>query len=78
MIHVEYAPEREAIKVEIDFHCKQQYLAEVTSLFKAITRDIADKELFIMAVTDRLNEIKKELEEEQRNDKNNTCNESDQ
>lgn len=74
MIKVEYAPEREAIKVELNFHCEQQYLAEVTALFHAITKDLTDKELFIMAVTDRLNEIKKELEEEQRNDKNDTCN----
>ena len=66
MIHVEYAPEREAIKVEINFHCKQQYLAEVTALFHAITRDLTDKELFIIAVTEKINELKKELEEEQK------------
>lgn len=74
MIKVEYAPEVEAIKVEIDFHCHNQYLAEVTALFNAITRDLTEKELFIMAVTDRLNEIKKEIEEEQKDDKNDTCN----
>ena len=74
MIHVEYAPEREAIKVEINFHCKQQYLAEVTALFHAITRDLTDKELFIIAVTEKINELKKELEEEQKDDKNDTCN----
>ena len=74
MIKVEYAPEREAIKVEINFHCKQQYLAEVTALFHAITKDLTDKELFIIAVTEKINELKKELEEEQKDDKNNTCN----
>ena len=74
MIKVEYAPEREAIKVEINFHCKQQYLAEVTALFHAITGDITNKELFMIAVSEKLNELKKELEEEQKDDKNNTCN----
>ncbi|MBO7696871.1 MAG: hypothetical protein J6T10_29940 [Methanobrevibacter sp.] len=74
MIKVEYAPEREAIKVEINFHCKQQYLAEVTALFHAITKDLTDKELFIIAVTEKINELKKELEEEQKDDKNDTCN----
>ena len=73
MIKVEYAPEREAIKVEINFHCKQQYLAEVTALFHAITKDLTDKELFIIAVTEKINELKKELEEEQKDDKNDTC-----
>lgn len=74
MIKVEYAPEREAMKVEIDFHCHNQYLAEVTALFHAITRDTTEKELFIIAVTDMLNQMKIELEEEQKDDKNDTCN----
>lgn len=78
MIKVEYVPERGAIKVKAQFHCDKQYLAEVTALFESITIDLRTKELFIMAVTEKINELKKELEEEQKDDKNDTCNESDQ
>lgn len=78
MIEVKYVPEREAIRVGLDFHCEQQYLAEVIALFDALTRTMEDKELFIMAVQDKLNQLQKDIEEELKNDKNNTCNESDQ
>lgn len=74
MIKVSLSQERGAIIVETEFYCNEQYLAEVTALLHAITRTTRDKELFIKAVTDRLNEIKKELEEEQKDDKNDTCN----
>lgn len=74
MIKVEYAPEREAIKVEAQFHCDEQYLAEVTALFEGITQDLRTKELFIMAVTNKINKLKNELEEELEDDKNDTCN----
>lgn len=78
MIEVKYVPERSAIKVTIDFHCKHQYLAEVDALFDAITRSMDDKELFVMIVKDRLYQLQKEMEERLKDDKNNTGNESDQ
>lgn len=78
MIKVKYVPEREAIRVDLDFHCEHQYLTEVIALFDALTRTMEDKELFIMAVQDKLNQLQKDIEEELENDKNNTCNESDQ
>ena len=68
------APEREAIKVEAQFHCDEQYLAEVTALLEGITQDLRTKELFIMAVTNKINKLKNELEEELEDDKNDTCN----
>lgn len=74
MIEVKYVPERGAIRVEVDFHCQQQYLAEVTALFDTLTKTLDDKELFILAVTDKINLLKKELE----NDQNNLSNKSDQ
>lgn len=78
MIKVKYAPERNAIRVDLNFHCKHQYLAEVTALLHALTRNIEDKELFMIAISDHLNQMQKELEKELKDDKNNTCNESDQ
>lgn len=74
MIKVKYVPERNAIRVDLDFHCKNQYLAEVTALFEALTKTFDDKELFILAVTDKLNLMAKELD----NDQNNLSNKSDQ
>lgn len=73
MIEVKYVPERNAIRVDLNFHCKHQYLAEVITLFDALTKTDEDKELFMLALSDHLDKMKKELE----NDKNNTCNESD-
>lgn len=78
MIEIKYVPERNAIRVRVDLHCKQQYLAEVSALFDALTRTMEDKELFVMAVQDKLNQLQKDIEEELENDKDNTCNESDQ
>jgi len=74
MIEVKYVPERNAIKVELDFHCENQYLAEVSALLDGLTKTTKDKELFVMALSARLEEIEKELE----NDKNNLSNKSDQ
>lgn len=74
MIKVEYSHERELIRVGLDFHCKHQYLAEVTALFDALTRTMEDRELFVIAVRDTLNRLQKDIEEELKNDKNNTCN----
>lgn len=74
MIKVKYVPEKEAIRVDLNFHCKNQYLAELTALFNALTRTFEDKELFMLAVSDKLNLMAKELE----NDQNNLSNKSDQ
>ena len=73
MIKVKYVPGRNAIRVNLDFHCKHQYLAEVTALFDSLTRTMEDKELFMLALSDHLDKMEKELE----NDKNNSSNESD-
>lgn len=78
MIKVEYIPEKNSIRVDLDFHCKHQYLTEVIALFDALTRTMEDRELFVMAVQDRLNQMQKEIEEELKNDKNNFSNKSDQ
>lgn len=78
MIEVKYVPERNAIKVTTDFHCKHQYLAEVTALFDGLTRTMEDKELFVMVVQDKLNQLQKDIEEELKDDKNNFSDESDQ
>ena len=78
MIKVKYVPERNAIRVGIDFHCKHQYLAEVTALFDALTKTMEDKELFMIAIQDHLNQMQKDIEEELKDDKNNFSNESDQ
>lgn len=77
MIKVKYVPERNAIRVDLNFHCKHQYLAEVTALFDGLTRTMEDKELFMIAIQDHLNQMQKDIEEELKDDKNNTCNESD-
>lgn len=74
MIKVKFVPERQAIRVDINFHCKHQYLAEVIALFDALTKTDEDKELFMLALSDHLDKMKKEFE----NDKNNISNESDQ
>lgn len=73
MIKLEYVPERESIRVDLDFHCIQQYLVEVLALFDSLTKTDEDKELFMLALSDHLDKMKKELE----NDKNNFSNESD-
>ena len=78
MIKVKYVPERESIRVDLDFHCSHQYLAEVTALFDALTKTMEDRELFLMAVRDRLNQMQKDIEEELKNDKNNISDKSDQ
>lgn len=78
MIEVKYVPERDAIRVDTDFHCNYQYLVEVIALFDALTKTMEDKELFMIAISDHLNQMQKELEKELKDDKNNTCNESDQ
>lgn len=77
MIEVKYVPERDSIRVVTDFHCKHQYLVEVIALFDAITRTMEDKELFVMALQDKLNQLQKDIEEELKDDKNNSSNESD-
>lgn len=76
MIKVEYAPERNAIRVDLNFHCKHQYLAEVAALFDALTKTMEDRELFVMVLQDRLNQMQKDIEEELKDDKNNSSNES--
>ena len=78
MIEVRYVPKLNAIKVDMEFHCDQEYLVEVAALFDGLTRDLRSKELFMIAVSEKLDKLKKELEEEQKDDKNDTCNESDQ
>lgn len=78
MIKVKYVPEQDSIRVDLDFCCKHQYLTEVIALFNALTRTMEDRELFVMAVQDHLNQMQKDIEEELKNDKNNISNESDQ
>ena len=77
MIKVEYVPERNAIRVDLDFHCKHQYVVEVAALFDGLTKTMEDRELFVMVVQDWLNQFQKDIEEELKDDKNNFSNESD-